>query len=49
MRAMIKVSEEFHCDEIVLLNDRFGQKETLRWRNAECLIRRIPLLQWLKK
>jgi predicted AAA+ superfamily ATPase len=48
MRALLKASQELHCDELLLLNDRVDRTETFRWQNAERPIRLMPLGQWLE-
>lgn len=47
MRALIKASQELHCDDLLLLNDRVDRTETFRWQDAERPIRLMPLWQWL--
>ena len=47
MRALIKASEELHCDELLILNDRVDRTDTFKWQNAERPIRLMPLSQWL--
>ncbi|MDP3029926.1 MAG: ATP-binding protein [Deltaproteobacteria bacterium] len=49
MRALIKASQELHCDELLLLNDRVDRTETFKWQDAERPIRLMPLWQWLEK
>lgn len=49
MRALIKASQELHCDDLLLLNDRFDRTETFRWQDAESPIRLMPLWQWLEQ
>jgi hypothetical protein len=49
MRALIKASQELHCDELLLLNDRADRTETIKWQDAERRIRLMPLWQWLGK
>jgi hypothetical protein len=49
MRALIKASQELHCDDLVLLNDRDERTETFKWQDAERQIRLMPLWQWLEK
>ena len=49
MRALIKASQELHCDELLLLNDRVNRTETLKWQDAECQVRLMPLWEWLEK
>jgi hypothetical protein len=46
MRALIKASQELHCDELLLLNDRVDRTETFRWQDVERPIRLMPLWQW---
>lgn len=48
MRALIKASQELHCDELLLLNDRVNRMETIKWQDAERQVRLIPLWQWLE-
>ncbi|MFH1974998.1 MAG: ATP-binding protein [Pseudomonadota bacterium] len=48
MRALIKASQELHCDELLLLNDRINRTETIKWQDAERQVRLIPLCQWLE-
>src|SRR3989339_2642 len=48
MRALIKASQELHCDELLLLNNRVDRTETFRWQDAERPIRLMPLWQWLE-
>ncbi|MFH2075101.1 MAG: DUF4143 domain-containing protein [Pseudomonadota bacterium] len=47
MRALLKASQELHCDELLLLNDRVDRTETFQWQGAEPRIRLMPLWQWL--
>jgi len=49
MRALIKASQELHCDELLLLNDRINRTETIKWQDAERQVQLIPLWQWLEK
>lgn len=49
MRALMKASQELHCDELLLLNDSVDRTETFRWQDAERQIRLMPLWQWLEK
>jgi hypothetical protein len=49
MRALIKASQELHCDDLLLLNDRVDRTETFQWQDAERPIRLMPLWQWLEK
>jgi len=49
MRALIKASQELHCDDLVLLNDRDERTETFKWQEAERPIRLMPFWQWLEK
>jgi hypothetical protein len=49
MRALVKASQELHCQDLLLLNDREDRTETFKWQNAERSIRLLPLWQWLKK
>lgn len=49
MRALIKASQELHCDELLLLNDRVNRTETFKWQEAERSIRLMPLYQWLEE
>ena len=49
MRALIKASQELHCDELLLLNDRVDRTEKFKWQDAERPIRLMPLWQWLEK
>jgi predicted AAA+ superfamily ATPase len=47
IRALIKASQELHCDELLLLNDCVDRTETFRWQDTERQIRMMPLWQWL--
>jgi hypothetical protein len=47
MRALVKASQELHCDELLLLNDRVDRTETFTWHGAECPIRLMPLWSFL--
>ena len=47
IRALIKASQELHCDELLLLNDGVDRTETFRWQDTERQIRMMPLWQWL--
>jgi uncharacterized protein len=49
MRALIKASQELHCDELLLLNDCVDRTETFHWQDTERQIRMMPLWQWLEK
>lgn len=49
MRGLIKASQELHCDELLLLNDRVDLTEMFKWQDAERPIRLMPLWQWLEK
>ena len=49
IRALIKASQELHCDELLLLNDRVNRTETFKWQDAERPIRLMPLCQWLEE
>ena len=49
MRALIKASQELHCDELLLLNDCVDRTETFQWQDTERQIRLMPLWQWLEK
>ncbi len=49
MRALIKASQELHCDELFLLNDCVNRTETFQWQDAKRQIRLMPLWQWLEK
>lgn len=49
MRALIKASQELHCDELLLLNERVNRTETIKWQDAERQVQLIPLWQWLEK
>jgi predicted AAA+ superfamily ATPase len=49
MRALIKASQELHCDDLLLLNDTVDRMETFKWQDAERPIRLMPLWQWLEK
>ena len=49
MRALLKASQELHCDELLLLNDRVDRTEKFKWQDAERPIRLMPLWQWLEK
>jgi hypothetical protein len=49
MRALIKASQELHCDELWLLNDREDRTETIQWQGVERRIRLMPLWQWLDR
>ena len=49
MRALIKASQELHCDELLLLNDRVNRTEPFKWQDAERTIRLMPLYQWLEE
>lgn len=49
MRALMKASQELHCDELLLLNDSVDRTEMFRWQDAERQIRLMPLWQWLEK
>lgn len=49
MRALIRASQELHCDELLLLNDRADRTETFKWQDAERPIRIMPLWRWLEK
>ena len=46
MRALIKASQELHCDELLLLNDRVNRTERFKWSDAECTIRLMPLYRY---
>ena len=48
MRALVKASQELHCDELLLLNDSISRTETIKWQDAERQVRLIPLYQWLE-
>jgi predicted AAA+ superfamily ATPase len=47
IRALIKASQELHCDELWLLNDRVDRTDTIQWQGTERRIRLMPLWQWL--
>jgi len=47
--ALIKASQELHCDELWLLNDREDRTETIQWQGVERRIRLMPLWQWLDR
>jgi hypothetical protein len=49
MRALIKASQELHCDELLLLNERVDRTETFRWQDVERPIRLMPLWKWLNQ
>ena len=49
MRALIKASQELHCDELWLLNDRSDRTESIQWQGVERRIRLMPLWQWLDR
>jgi len=49
IRALIKASQELHCDELLLLNSRVNRTETFKWQDAERPIRLMPLYQWLEE
>ncbi|MEI6262749.1 MAG: ATP-binding protein [Deltaproteobacteria bacterium] len=49
IRALIKASQELHCDELLLLNGRVNRTETFKWQDAEHPIRLMPLYQWLEE
>ena len=49
MRALIKASQELHCDDLLLLNDCVDRTETFQWQDTERQIRLMPLWQWLEK
>ena len=49
IRALIKASQELHCDELLLLNGRVNRTETFKWQDAERPIRLMPLYQWLEE
>jgi predicted AAA+ superfamily ATPase len=49
IRALIKASQELHCDELLLLNGRANRTETFKWQDAERPIRLMPLYQWLEE
>jgi len=49
MRALIKASQELHCDELILLNDRFERPEDFKWQGVGRAIRLIPLWKWLEE
>jgi len=49
MRALVKASQELHCDELLLLNDRVDRTETFTWQGAERPIRLMPLWSFLEK
>ena len=49
MQALIKASQELHCDELWLLNDRSDRTETIQWQGVERRIRLMPLWQWLDR
>jgi hypothetical protein len=46
MRALIKASQELHCDNLLLLNDRVDRTDIFKWQDAERPIRLMPLWQW---
>jgi len=47
MRALIKASQELHCDELLLLNDRFDGTQMFNWQNGEPPVKLMPLYKWL--
>jgi predicted AAA+ superfamily ATPase len=49
MRALIKASQELHCEDLLLLNDRVDRTDTFKWQDAERPIRLLPLWQWLNR
>jgi predicted AAA+ superfamily ATPase len=46
MRALIKASQELHCDNLLLLNDRVDRTDIFKWQDVERPIRLMPLWQW---
>ena len=47
MRALIKASQELHCEDLLILNDRVDRTDTFKWQDAERPIRLEPLWKWL--
>jgi hypothetical protein len=48
-KDIVKASQELHCDELWLLNDRSDRTETIQWQGVERRIRLMPLWQWLDR
>jgi hypothetical protein len=49
MRALVKASQELHCDELLLLNNRVDRTETFTWQGVDRPIRLMPLWRFLEK
>ena len=49
MRALIKASQELHCEDLLILNDRVDRTDTFKWQDAERPIRLEPLWKWLNR
>lgn len=47
MRALIKASKELHCDELLLLNDRFDGIQLFNCQDGEPPVQLVPLYKWL--
>jgi len=48
MRALIKASQELHCDDLLLLNDRMDRTDIFKWQDAERPIRLMPFYMFNK-
>ena len=49
MRALIKASQELHCEDLLVLNDRVDRTDTFKWQDAVRPIRLEPLWKWLNR
>jgi len=48
-RALIKASQELHCEALLILNDRVDRTDTFKWQDAVRPIRLEPLWKWLNR
>lgn len=48
MRSLIKASQELHCDDLLLLNDRMDPTDIFKWQDAERPIRLMPFYMFTK-
>ena len=48
MRSLIKASQELHCDDLLLLNDRMDPTDIFKWQDAERPIRLMPVYMFTK-
>ncbi len=48
-KSLMKASNEFNCNNLLIINDNYEGEEKLRWFGSTRTVRYIPLWKWLLK